>query len=506
MRTGNNAKATVLALILASIFIALCAGTASAQKYLPGRDFVRALAIPEPVHLKWKTQEGFPLVATTAIVVPKSSSREELELAEWLRHGLYTLFGFNPEILMTDLVPEQNAIIIGTLKSNPSLEDMFPEAARGGFGDFSGQGYVFTCTPNKAFLVGVDVDGLRHGVQTVLQIIQVDYYLRNYVLPPVEIVDFPAHDVRGVLIPLREFRFAEQMNNIRQLIDAAEMTHLNTVFLQVDNAIEFDSFPSVSRPSALAKDTLRNIVQYAREAGMEVIPMVNTFSHQDGLLCPAFPELCLDKEFYDPSKPEVYEKLFPIFDEILEVCQPTYVHIGHDWLRGLARFPKDEGQRLFLEDLKKIYAHLKEKNVQMMMWADMLLAPEKCEGQDNCYGLLGNAYAVIDSLPRDIILIEAHYRFRKPEFPSTDYLLSKGFKVVGCVSNDRRVARDFSKYTAGKSDRFLGMVVALWGSLDHDWASPSRKVMREIAEDIWRGGVPAVDPEGLHKPRNLKAE
>jgi hypothetical protein len=404
---------------------------------------------------------------------------------------------------MTDLIPERNALIVGTLESSPSLRRFLPEKASEGFGSFPEQGYTYSCTPERAFLIGSNLEGLRHAVQTLLQIIQAETFIRKYVLPPVEIVDFPAHEMRAVLLPLRDYRFYAQMNNARQIIDAAEMVHVNTVFLQIDNAIKFDSAPEVSRSSPLEKDTLRAVIQYAREAGMEVIPLVNTFSHQDMLLCPAFPELCLDKETYDPSKPEIYEKLFGLLDEILEVCEPGYVHVGHEWIRALAKFPEDEGGRLFVEDVKKIHSYLKEKNIQMMMWADMVLAPEQCGGQDNCHGLLGNTYALIDSLPKDIIMVEAHYRFKKPEFPSTDYLLSKGFRVVGCVSSDRRVANDYSRYTAGKNDRFLGMIVALWDCFEQNWVNNPIRNMRECSEAFWRGGIPPVDPDAKNRPQNL---
>ncbi|KPJ61256.1 MAG: hypothetical protein AMJ46_02870 [Latescibacteria bacterium DG_63] len=504
MRPGNSVTSTVLFLLFAFALVVSSTGTGHAQKYVPSRDFVMAAAVPEPIHLEWKTQQAFPLVATTIIVVPTTSSKEELATVEWLQRGLLNFYGVNPEIMVTDLIPEQNALVLGTTANSPSLRNLLPKKAQEGWGRFPKQGYAFSCTPNGAALIGVDLQGLKHGVQTIMQIICVESYIREYVLPPLEIVDFPAHDMRALLLPLRDYRFYAQMNDARQLIDVAEMVHMNTVILQIDNAIKFDSLLTVSRSSALEKDTLRAIVQYAREAGMEVVPMINTFSHQDLLLCPAFPELCLTKEAYDPSSPEVYEKLFDIFDEILEVCKPTYVHVGHDRIWALADLPAEDARKLFLSDVKKIHAYLKNKNVQMMMWADMLLAPAECKGQDNCHGLLGNTYTLIDSLPKDIILVEAHYRMRKPEFPSTDYLLSKGFRVIGCVSDDARVANNFSRYTANKNDNFLGMIMALWGCFEYNGMGTPRRNLRTSAEAFWRGGIPPVDPKGENRPQNLK--
>jgi hypothetical protein len=505
LRTRISVTLLLLFLFFASASLIFAVETAFAQKYLPARDWVKAIAVPEPIELEWKVQQAVPLEATTVIVVPTTISKEEMVLVEWVKRGFHNLFGLDPEILVTDLIPERNALVIGTVESAPWLADFVKKEVPDDFGRFPEQGYAFSCTPTMAYLVGIDLKGLRHGLQTLLQIIQADPYIYKYVFPPLDLVDYPAHDMRAMLIPLRDYRMYAQTTDVRVLINVAEMVHMNTVVLQIDNGIDYVSAPQVSRSAPLDKDTLRAIVQYAREAGLEVIPMVNTFSHQDLLLCPAFPGLCLDEETYDPSNPEVYERLFAIFDEVLEVCEPAYFHIGHDWIVKLHSYPDEEAQKMFLDDVRKIHKYLKKKGVQVMMWADMLIPPDRCGGQDNCHGHLGNVHEVIDSLPKDIILIDGHYRYRKPEFVTSDYLLSKGFRVIGCVSGDIRVANDFSKYTVDKDERFLGMMVALWGCFEFRSLSPTgpRKNLREAAEAFWRGGVPPEDPEGKNRPQNL---
>jgi hypothetical protein len=100
--------------------------------------------------------------------------------------------------------------------------------------------------------------------------------------------------------------------------------------------------------------------------------------------------------------------------------------------------------------------------------------------------------------------MDAHYRQRKADFPTVDYLLSKGFRVLGCVYNDPKVANNFSKYAVGKDRGFLGMTVALWGCFKYYGMATPRKSIRESAEAFWRGGIPPRDPTGQEIPANLR--
>lgn len=512
LRTGTRNVSAILIVLLTSILVAAFADTVLAQRWLPASSSIRALIVPEPADLRWKISESFVLTATTVIVLPASSSKEERDIAAWMKKGLRDLYGVDPEIMVTDLIPEQNAIVVG-LVGDTALKDLVPSASTEKFGSFPEQGYVLSVTPRRAFLVGVGTQGLKYGAQTLLQAVSMDNYIAKPVIPPVEIIDFPSVNMRAFLLPLRGYRFFAHIWDTRDFIDMAEMLHMNTVILQVDNAIKFDSAPGVGRTDALEKDTLRAVVKYAREAGLEVIPFINTFSHQDVLLCPAYPNLCLDKNTYDPSNPKVYARLFGMIDEILEIFQPKYMHIGHDEIQVFSNMPKQKAAELFLSDLRKIHAHLKQRNVQTMMWAGMLLSSTQFPGQDNCNGLLGNTYALIDSLPKDIILMDAHYRQKKSDFPTVDYLLSKGFRVVGCVYDDPRavdnfanlqVANKFSKYVAGKSGQFLGMTVALWNCFSYDGMGTPRRILHKSEEAFWRGGIPPLDPMGKEIPPNLR--
>ncbi|MBN1504378.1 MAG: family 20 glycosylhydrolase [Candidatus Eisenbacteria bacterium] len=507
MRTatrGLSARGTLLTLAVLILTTALATGPSHAQKYLPTSDFSRAAAVPEPVRLNWVSGRSFQPSSTTGLVVPGGAPDEVRQLASNLKDAMRDLYGVNPELMVTDLIPEKNVILVGTLQDSSALGRFLPSASREQFGKHPNQGYALSVTTDRVVLVGGSAEGLRYGMQTLLQLVMPDPRAQTRVIPLMEIVDFPAVEMRMLLLPFGSYRQVSQMGAMRDLINVAQALHMNAVMLQVDNATMFDSAPGMARPGATPKDTLRAMVRYAREAGLEVIPLVYTLSKQTSLLCTTYPTLCLDKDTYDPSHPKLYDKLFAILDEVIEIFQPRYLHIGHDEVLALAKMPPADAQRLFLDDVLKIHEHLKSKNVGTMMWADMLIHSRDCPGQDNCRGSLAGVHAVLDSLPKDIVLVDAHYRQRSPDYHSMDYLLSEGFSVLGCVASDTFTVNSFSRYAAGRDGKVLGMAMALWDWSRYGGMSTPRKSLRHGAEAFWRGGIPPEDPTGENIPEVLR--
>ncbi len=497
----------VAAMAVALAVLATLSGSALGQRYLPTVDYSKAAVIPEPMRLEWKVSESFPLSSTTVVVLPEGSSEEARHLADGLCGAMLDLWGLPVRLLVTDLVPEKNAIVVGTMRDSTVLRGLFPAIPREQFGRYYEQGYVMSTSPNRAVVVGMSEEGLKYGIQTLMQLVTVDVRIKQFVIPSVEVVDFPATDMRGLLMPFDDNRVVSPMYNPREFIMVAEMLHFNTVFFVIDNTTKFETVPGIAAGGAASKDTLRTMAEYARSFGLEVVPYVVTLGQQGSLLCAIPSQLCLDNDMYNPDNPQVYDYLFGILDEVIEACEPTYIHIGHSEVRGLHKLPEAEAQRLFIKDVREIHNYLKSKNIKTMMWADMLLYSQEFHGQDNCYGMLGQIQAVIDSLPKDIILVDSHDRQSRPDFPSLDYLISKGFQVVAGVSGNPTVAQNFSNYATKKEAGVEGMLLSLWGVFKLEGVSSLKRTIWHTANAFWRGGVPPEDPKGLKRPpgqRNIR--
>lgn len=130
----------------------------------------------------------------------------------------------------------------------------------------------------------------------------------------------------------------------------------------------------------LSQETVKSLIAYCRERGLEVIPEVPCLSHADYLLL-SHPELAERSEdpypdAYCPSNPESYRLLFEVMDEVIEVFQPSIMHIGHDeyYSIGICERCKDKsGADIYADDVNKISDYLRKKEISPIIWADKLL-------------------------------------------------------------------------------------------------------------------------------------
>lgn len=266
-------------------------------------------------------------------------------------------------------------------------------------------------------------------------------------LPSEENFEFYKRFIKYVLVPMR----------------------YNVLFIQPTSAIEYDCYPEINRMwekvceryrrglgekpfhydmlacgGVLKKSRVRELVEYARSFGIEVIPEIQSLSHTQ-YITRAFPEVgeSLEQSFTNdeintnltderpesgvshcccPSNPKSYEILFNIIDEVLEVFAPVkYVHIGHDEGYEIGVCPKCRAKapaQLFYDDVMKLYEYLKPKGVKIMMWSDMLQPSADYETK-----------AALKKLPKDIILLEFIWYFHMEE-DIEKALINEGFSVM----------------------------------------------------------------------------
>ena len=138
-------------------------------------------------------------------------------------------------------------------------------------------------------------------------------------------------------------------------------------------------------------EEMRRIVDYCAERGLEIIPEVPSLSHSEYLLGP-HPELaeCADEYFPDtccPQNDKLYEILFDLYDEVIEVINPKIMHIGHDEWWTMCICDKCRGKdpaKLFADNVNKCYEYLASKGVDAMIWGDKLVAVTDKLGE--CHG------------------------------------------------------------------------------------------------------------------------
>ena len=310
----------------------------------------------------------------------------------------------------------------------------------------------------------------------------------------VEIDDSPMMAIRGVHIPLPnrdEIPFLYRL--FRELI--VPMRY-NTVIIQLSGTMHYDCFPIINemwleagrryeagewpKPAhygfvghdILSHEEIRELCAYIRSFGLEIVPEVQTLSHVQ-YLTTAFPELAEKKplteaedidhetadiapsDFYShnacPRHPQYYDYVLPIIDEVIEVIRPErFVHIGHDEGYDIGTCPRCAGHatEVFVEEVTRLHAHIREKGLSMMMWSDMLHPGAQ-------------AYHVPEAaalLPKDIVMLDFTWYFELP-VDIEDRLLPHGYRLM--IGN--LYSSHYPRYeTRAKKKGMVGGQVSTW--------------------------------------------
>ena len=190
--------------------------------------------------------------------------------------------------------------------------------------------------------------GAFHGLETLLQMVSTD--ATGYFVPAVSIQDKPRFPWRGVSYDTSR-HFIELDVILRQL-DAMASAKLNVFHWHIWDdqgiRIQLDNYQKLWRETAdgnyYTKDQIRQVVDYARNLGIRVIPEISLPGHASAV-AHAYPELMsgIGKQQYpqqrgwgvfeplmDPTNPALYEMLASVFDEVVALFPDEYFHIGGD--------------------------------------------------------------------------------------------------------------------------------------------------------------------------------
>jgi len=295
-----------------------------------------------------------------------------------------------------------------------------------------------------------------------------------------------------------------------QLIDSAVGSGFNFLCLELEKGIKYDSIAGISAEWAWSKQTIRKLVNRAKKVGLEIIPLVPLFSHVNYILeCyPQYREP--ESKIYCPSSGILKDLISPLIDEVIQIFEPRYLHIGHDEI--LSSYDARKRQSVFtcekcrakqpheilVEEITALHNYLAERSIGCWMWADSLLDPENFAGkafaQSGCYGGAPDYFdKAISLLPKDITLCDWHYEPAR-EFPTLAYLQSMGFDTLACP------LYKVNSFTFGRhakninTEHFKGMMATSWNSLNMNNLPYMQRILLEHSEIFSKlGEVPTSD-------------
>lgn len=213
------------------------------------------------------------------------------------------------------------------------------------------ESYSLTITPQGITLKGSDPAGAFYGIQTLLQQIKKAQDNNSLSLECGSIEDSPRYEWRGFMLDEARHFFGKE--KVKQLIDNMARFKMNKLHWHLTDEpgwrIEIKKYPRLTtvgaqgnwstpkteKPQFYTQDDIREIVSYAADRHVEIIPEIDMPGHATAA-CQAYPELSGGgtKEHpdftFNPGKEEVYAFLTEVLKEVSSLFPSKYIHIGGD--------------------------------------------------------------------------------------------------------------------------------------------------------------------------------
>ena len=250
----------------------------------------------------------------------------------------------------------------------PSAQLQINCSQSGNVGINQDESYQLEIQSNKITINATSDLGAMHGLETLLQLLQNNS--NSYYFPTAKISDFPRFTWRGLMID--GARHFQPVDVIKRNLDAMAAMKMNVFHWHLTDdqgwRIELKNHPKLTQLASdgnyYTQEEIKNIVKYADERGIMVVPEIDVPGHGTAILT-AYPEvgskLNFDKNTYslernsgiftptlDPSNPKTYQLLSEIFDEVCPLFSGNYFHIGGDENEG-----KDWDSNPKIQEFKK---------------------------------------------------------------------------------------------------------------------------------------------------------
>jgi hexosaminidase len=362
------------------------------------------------------------------------------------------------------------------------------------------ESYHLQITADEVHLEAANPLGILHGMQTFLQLVRITP--RGFAVPAMTIDDQPRFPWRGLSLDVS--RHFMPLDVVYRNLDGMEAVKLNVFHWHLSDdqgfRVESKQFPLLQQKGSdglfYTQEEIRNVIEYARDRGIRVIPEFDMPGHATAWFV-GYPDLASGAGPYqierkwgifdpamDPTRDSTYQFLDTFIGEMASLFPDAYFHVGGDENNGkewdanprIQQFMKDHGikgnaalQGYFSAKVQKIVA---AHNKIMVGW-DEVLQP---------------------GTPKDVVI----QSWRGPEFVGQAVkggnraLLSAGYYIDLNQSAAQHYAADPegegpTTLTSEESKRILGGEAALWSEYVTPDSVDSRIWPRTaaIAERLW---------------------
>ncbi|HYR74211.1 MAG TPA: family 20 glycosylhydrolase [Pyrinomonadaceae bacterium] len=366
------------------------------------------------------------------------------------------------------------------------------------------ESYSLEVTDKQARLVAPTVVGALRGLETFLQLLQGDR--EGYYLPGIKIQDQPRFPWRGLLIDVG--RHYEPLEVLKRNLDAMAAVKLNVFHWHLSEdqgfRVESKKLPKLhtlgSDGRFYTQDQVREIIAYARDRGIRVMPEFDIPGHSTSWLV-GYPEIGSAPGPYkiergagifepalDPTREQTYKFLDTFLGEMAALFPDAYMHIGGDenegkqWDRNpqIQAFMKAKG----IKDNHTLQAYFNQRLLKIL--------------QKHGKKMIGWEEILHPDLPKDAIIHSWRGPASLADAAKKGYngILSAGYYIDLIFPASQHYLADpipqNTTLTAEETKHVLGGEATMWG----EWVSPET-----IDSRIWPRT--AAIAERLWSPRNV---
>mgnify|MGYP000345823299 CR=1 FL=1 len=357
--------------------ILLCSGLFSCSSGVIQQANYEVIPLPQEIKI---TTGNFVLNDRTSIVYPKDN-KEMQQNANLLAEYIHQMSG--KKLKVTDEPVTSNAIILAT-----------------GLNADNAEAYQLKVTQDNVTITGTSEAGTFYGIQTLRKSLPITNK-GDISLPAAEINDYPRFSYRGVHLDVSRHFFPA--DSVKHFIDMMALHNINRLHWHLTddqgwrieikkrpelttigskrsetvighNSGEYDGIPY---SGFYTQDEAREIVKYAKERHITVIPEIDLPGHMQAALA-AYPELGCTGGLYEVWKmwgvsedvlcagnDKTLTFIEDVLNEIVDIFPSEYIHVGGDECPKVRwkKCPKCQA-RIKALGLKSDKNHSKEERLQ----------------------------------------------------------------------------------------------------------------------------------------------
>jgi hypothetical protein len=392
----------------------ICAGFASPAAGRQQPDAVQI--IPEPKQVA-ATSENFRLKPGTRISLVNSKSAAD-------RFAAQDFIDDARQTANVNLKTGGGDILIGTLE-NARIRNEFAKAKMEIPADLNAEGYALIVTANKIVIGGGSEAGTFYGLQTLKQMVRgvgAAAYVQG-----ARIVDYPtmryrafSDDISRGIVPTLEY--------VKRQIRTFAMFKMNMHSLYMEHTFASAAHPLFApEDGSFSAEELKEIVAYAKNYHVEIVPQQQTFGHLHKVLKYEKYNRLAEIPYGDvltPQEADSYKFVADLYKEIDGIFPSKFFHIGADETfelgEGRSREEaKEKGVgKVYFDHINRVREILKPYDRQLMMWGDIAL----------------NHPELIGEIPKDMIVMNWAYGARETYAPRIEPFQKAGLRQFVCPS------------------------------------------------------------------------